>query len=387
MTRLTRLTRTLAAVTLAAAGLARGAVAGPAERDSGETAPARESHIDLAICLDTSGSMSGLINSARAKLWQIVSELATAKPAPRLRVALLTYGTPDYGAESGFVRVNLDFTDNLDRVYQELFALRTNGGTELVARVTKRAVDSLSWSAGRDSYRVIFVAGNESADQDSSLTNEDVCLAAVRREIVVNTIFCGNEGHSDAEGYRRVARLAEGRFASIDQNGGTVTIVTPFDDEIARLGAELNGTYVAYGRRAREKAENQLRQDANAASMGAPVAAERAMAKACPAYRNSSWDLVDAMKRKDFRLEDVSEAELPEEMRSMTPGEREAHLEKMAERRQEIQKRIAELSTRRQAHVKEEMKKRSLSEEDSFDAAVRSAVREQAKRRGFEFAE
>ena len=368
-----------------ALGAASQARAEPAGSKLAGRKPARERRIDLAICLDTSGSMSGLIDSARGKLWQIVSELAMAKPSPHLRVALLTYGTPAYGRGSGWVRVNLDLTDDLDRVYQELFALRTNGGTEYVARVTRRAVDSLSWDRATDTYRVIFVAGNESADQDPELRNEDVCKSAVTRDVVVNAIYCGGAGSSDAEGYRRVARLAEGRYASIDQNGGTVTIRTPFDDDLARLGAELNTTYVAYGRRAREAADNQVRQDENAAKMGPSVAAQRAAAKASSVYRNDGWDLVDAMKKKDFKLEKVAGEALPDEMQKMDLEERKAHIEKMTERRKKLQEKIAELSGKRRAHVEAEMKRQSLSEDKSFDLAVRAAVREQAEAKGFAF--
>lgn len=346
---------------------------------------ARERRIDLAICLDTSGSMSGLINSARGKLWRIVSELASAKPSPHLRVALLTYGTPSYGRASGWVRVNLDLTDDLDRVYQELFALGTSGGREYVARVTRRAVDSLSWDRATDTYRVIFVAGNESADQDPEYANEDVCRSAITRDIVVNAIYCGRPGHSAADGYRRVALLAEGRYASIDQNRGTVTVSTPYDDDLVRLGAELNTTYVAYGRRGQQAAENQREQDSNAARMGSAVAAQRARAKASSVYRNDKWDLVDASKKKDFKLEEVDEEQLPEKMQKMSPEERKAHIEEMTERRRKLQEKIAELSAKRRAHVESEMEKKSLSEDKSFDRAVRAAVREQAEAKGYAF--
>ena len=171
--------------------------------------------VDIAICLDTSGSISGLINSARQKLWQIVSELATAKPEPRLRVALLTYGTPRYGADNGFVHVDHDLTDDLDGVYETLFALRTSGGDEYVARAVRTAVESLSWDESPESLRMIFVAGNESADQDPQVTNEVSCEMAARNDTIVNAIYCGAENNSDAAGYRRVATLADGRFAAI----------------------------------------------------------------------------------------------------------------------------------------------------------------------------
>ena len=37
--------------------------------------------IDLAICLDTSGSMTGLIESAKQRLWALVNDLALALQA------------------------------------------------------------------------------------------------------------------------------------------------------------------------------------------------------------------------------------------------------------------------------------------------------------------
>jgi len=379
------LSRMAGVVTLAAVCVGAGARTGAAESRPGGRRLVRERRIDLAICLDTSGSMSGLINSARGKLWQIVSELAMAKPSPHLRVALLTYGTPSYGRGSGWVRVNLDLTDDLDRVYQELFALRTKGGTEYVARVTRRAVDSLSWDRATDTYRVIFVAGNESAYQDPEFRNEDVCKSAITRDIVVNSIYCGGAGHSDADGYRRTAMLAEGRYASIDQNRGTVTVSTPYDDDLVRLGAELNTTYVAYGRRAREAAGNQRDQDSNAAKMGPAVAAQRAGAKASSVYRNDGWDLVDASKKKDFKLEEAADQALPEKMQKMDLEERKAHLEEMTQRRKKLQEKITELSAKRRAHVEAEMQKKPLAEDKSFDRAVRTAVRKQAEAKGFAF--
>src|SRR5262245_51195249 len=120
--------------------------------------------IDLALCLDTSGSMEGLIDAARRKLWEIVNVLGTARPQPVLRVALLTFGS-EGSEETGWVLVQTPFTTDLDLVSEKLFALKTRGGTEYVGRVVKRAVEGLTWG-GADSVKILFVAGNESADQD-----------------------------------------------------------------------------------------------------------------------------------------------------------------------------------------------------------------------------
>jgi hypothetical protein len=285
--------------------------------------------------------------------------------------------------------VNLDLTDDLDRVYQELFALGTSGGTELVARVTKRAVETLSWDPEKNTYRVIFVAGNESADQDRTYRNEDVCRAAATRDIVVNAIYCGKDGHRDAAGYRRVARLADGQYASINHNHKPVVVATPYDEELSRLSRDLNTTYVAYGSQGEQGLKRQKEQDKNAASMGAGVAAGRARAKSSSLYRNGKWDLVDASKKKDFDIEKLEDEALPEGMRKLSADGRKKYVEEKAKRRGEIQKRIAKLSAERDKHVAKARASApaAAAAGDSFGKAVGGAVRRQAARKGFEFKE
>ena len=347
--------------------------------------PSPERVIDLAICLDTSNSMDGLIDSARMKLWQIVTELSQARPIPRLRVAVLAYGTPSYGAHTGWVRVESDLTDDLDTVYEKLMSLRTNGGTEYVARVTSYAVNELSWDDRNDTLRMIFVAGNESADQDPQIRTAGVARTAATRNVIVNTIYCGREGNSDSAGYRRFASLAHGRFAAIDQSSGVRTVNTPYDGDLARLSGELNGTYLAYGARGAEKAANQRRQDANAATLAPSVAAERARAKSSRLYRNHSWDIVDALiEKKGFKLEDLEADELPAEMREMSNEEAEVFVKETAKRRSEIQSEIKRITRLRSEHVAKEKADRAPGE-GSFDTAVRAAVREQAEAAGYAF--
>ena len=352
-----------------------------------DAAPEPERHIDLAICLDTSGSMTGLINSARQKLWDIVNELALAQPTPVFRVALLTYGSPDYPSEDGWVVEQVGLTDDLDTVYQKLFALHTRGGTEYVGRVVHRAATSLQWSGGRDALKIIFVAGNESADQDKTVRYTHACKGAISKGIIVNSIYCGGADDGIASGWREVAALADGQFACIDQNGGTVAIATPFDKQLAELSAELNKTYVAYGHFAHEGITNQVAQDANASKMSGAAAASRAVAKANAFYNNDRWDLVDASRRKDFDLTQIKADDLPEGMRQMSLEQRKAHLEQMAEQRVQVQKQINDINAKRLAHIDEQLKKMANKGDSTFDLAVRKALRTQAARRNFTFAQ
>ena len=378
--------RAIVAVMLAAGLVLTVLGAEAAEPDA--KAPAKEvrqRHVDLVICLDTSGSMSGLIESAKKKLWAVVNELATAQPKPMLRVGLYHYGNDGLNKEDGWVKQLCPLTDDLDDVYGKLFALRTNGGTELVSRVVRAATNELDWNRDKGTLRMIFVAGNEPATQDKTYGLQATCKAAVTKGIIVNTIHCGGEAVGRKTGWADAAKWADGQYAAIDQNRGTVVINTPYDKRLGELSAELNKTYVRYGARGRERGANQVMQDKNASSLGQSASAGRALSKGSALYRSDSWDLVDAAKGKKFDMAKVKKADLPEEMKGMTVAQRKAHVAKMAGRRAEIQKEIRNLGDQRSAHIKKEMTRKGLDESSSFDAALRSAVRSQAQKKNFKF--
>ena len=339
--------------------------------------------IDLVICLDISGSMNGLINAARQNLWSIVNDMATLKPQPELRVALLTYGSPQYGAESGFVSIQAELTTDLDLVSQKLFALTTNGGAEYVARVVKRSIDDLKWSADPQALKLILVAGNEPATQDPMFDAMQMATAAIGQGILVNTIFCGNPGQADAAGWRQVARMADGKFVAIEQDQVAV-IATPFDQQLMDLSAQINTTYLAYGAARLEWAGNQIAQDGNASKLNPAAGAQRCQTKASSLYFNPAFDLCDALKDPKFDLAAIKKDELPEALRAMTPEQMKAHIVATQQKRETIQKQVAELGQKRDAFVAEERKKTAAPGEKLFEDAILESVREQARSRGFE---
>ncbi len=341
--------------------------------------------VELAICLDTSGSMNGLIEAAKLKLWDIVNDLALATPTPRLRVALLTFGNDGHVAEDGWVRVDSPFTEDLDEISRQLFALRTNGGTEFVGRVLREAGEQLEWTASDHALKLVVVAGNESADQDQTFRYADVCKGLISRGIMVNAIYCGNPADEIAPGWREVALLADGHYAAIDHNNGNIVIASPFDDKLAELSSAINTTYLAYGEKGAWGAANQVQQDANAQTLSSAVVAARCSTKGGVLYSNEHWDLVDACKQESFKLADVKDEDLPESMRGKTLEQKQAIIAEMAGKREAIQKEIADYGAKRQAYVNEEMKKHQSDADRSFDAALRQAIRAQAMSKGFEF--
>lgn len=349
------------------------------------SALADEQPVDLVICLDTSGSMEGLIESAKQKLWDIVNELARANPKPHLRVGLYVYGTPHYGEDSGYVKKLIDLTDDLDAVYGQLTPLRTDGGDEYVARVTRAATLEQPWSKEKKALKIIVVAGNEEATQDRKFDSLEMAKQAITSGIIVNTIYCGSPRDSIAAGWQAVAKAADGQFASIDHNNGTVVVSTPFDQKLAELSGAINKTYVSYGKEAQLGSARQMAADSASYAASPSAAASRAEAKAGGQYRNTAWDLVDAREEKDFDWSKVKDEDLPPEMRKMTVAEREAYLDKKTAERAEIQKQIQAISKQRQEYIAAEMKKSGKSADKAFDAAMLSAIRSQAEKRGLTF--
>lgn len=351
--------------------------------------------IDLVICLDVSGSMNGLIDSAKLRLWDIVNEMARLKPTPNLRVALYSYGHSTYPPAAGWVRKDVDLTADLDDVYKALNALTIGGGEEYVARVTRAALTEQKWSADPAALRLVFVCGNEPADQDKQVTLDTAAALAKKSGVTVNTIYCGAANREEAAGWAAFADQCGGRSVNIDQNkaGRQVAVKTEFDDRILKLNAELNGTYVAYGKEGKDRAENQAAQDANAAKAtpaapgAAPAAAlARASSKAGALYRNGTWDLVDKMKaEKEFDLTKLKDDELCDEMKKLNPAERVEYVKKKAEERAALQKQIGDLSARRQKQIDEQLAKQPKSDTDkALDEAVKGVVRDQARAKGFE---
>ena len=343
--------------------------------------------VQLAILLDTSGSMEGLIEQTKSQLWRIVNEFAKAKQdgvIPEVQVALYEYGKSSLSQQSGWIRQIQPLTTDLDKISEELFALRTNGGDEYCGWVIKEAVNHLTWSPAADVYKAIFIAGNEPFTQ-GPVQYAESCKAAITKGIIVNTIHCGEESEGINGKWKDGADLADGKYLIIDQNRVVVSIEAPQDKEIAKLGVELNKTYLAYGAEGRLGAGRQVAQDANVATL-APASgavAQRAVAKASANYKNSSWDLVDAVKDQKADVTKLKAEELPAEMQKLNAAERKAYVETKSKDRAEMQTKINELNKEREKYVAARMKE--VAGTNTLDAVVITAVREQSAKRNFKF--
>jgi len=375
------------AVSLAVVGMASPAVAEAVAPPPEIAKP----QIEVVFVLDTTGSMSGLIQAAKEKIWSIANSLTTTKPAPSIKMALV--GFRDRGDD--YITKVTDLTDDLDAVYAELMGFQAQGGGDMpesVNQALREAVKDLSWSReNKDTYKVIFLVGDSPPhmDYEQDVLYPDTCKSAVGQGIYINTIQCGNNTDTTPI-WSDIARKAEGRYFRVEQDGSAILASTPFDAELAELSRELDETLLYYGtvEEQRELRGRKMAAGDVMAEAAPAAAASRAVFNASEAGAKNLFgkqELVEDLARGRLALTDLDEEALPEAMQKMTLEERKAHIEKMAEEREQTQAKIAELAKKRQDYIEKQMRELNLDGKQTLDHAVFDCIKEQAGKQGIEY--
>lgn len=368
---------TLASLLYANTHTAKTNVEQPVKESTEEINNNENTKIQVALLLDTSSSMDGLIDQAKARLWSIVNTLSTLKyqgKNPVLEISLYEYGNDGLSERENYIRQVSTFTTDLDLLSEKLFALRTNGGQEYCGAVIKKSLTQLEWDAKKSSMKLIYIAGNEGFDQ-GNINYTEAISSAVSNKIFVNTIYCGDRQMGINEHWQAGAKKGEGKYFNIDQNRAIRYVETPYDADIERLNTKLNETYYGYGSLGSSKKANQLVQDSNAGSMSKAVYAERAVTKSKAAYKNESWDLVDAYKNDAAFVDKVKNDELPSEFKNLSKAELKEKLKETDKQRAEIQKEMEAIAKKRALYVQQNS---SDNDGDDLGAAITASILEVA---------
>jgi hypothetical protein len=375
--------RSWAVLLCAAAALSAGVPAGsPAQSDQAKPA---KPQIEICFVLDTTGSMSGLIEGAKQKIWSIANEMISAKPTPDIKIGLVAFR--DRGDE--YVTKSFDLSDDLDAIYGHLRSFRAEGGgdtPESVNEALHDAVHKMSWNARRDVLKIIFLVGDAPPhNYPDGPRYPDVCQEAVKKDIIINTVQCGTMPQTTPV-WKEIAQLSEGSYVAIPQSGGMVAIATPLDAELARLNRELNKTVIAYGdERVRRAVAGKV---VAAEAAPAAVAADRLSYsfQAGPGVVTGGGELLGELAGGRLDLKDVRKEQLPAELQTLSEDELRSHIADQQGARAELRKRILALQEKRQAFIGKEQKRLAAEGQgDSFDAKVAEMVRSQAARKGIHY--
>ncbi|MBU2947624.1 vWA domain-containing protein [Zobellia uliginosa] len=343
--------------------------------------------VKIALLLDTSNSMDGLINQAKSQLWDIVNKFTYAKcgneQRPELQIALYQYGNDNLSSREGYIQQVLNFSGDLDEISEKLFSLTTNGGEEFCGEVIHTSLKQLNWGENPDNLKMIFIAGNEPFTQ-GKLNYKDAVTNAKEKDIVVNTIFCGNYEQGVNSDWKNGATLTGGEYIAIDHNKKIVHIDTPYDDVIIQLNSKLNKTYISYGALGNAKMEQQRSQDHNAYELEEAVAVKRAVSKSSRLYNNKKWDLVDASDDSSFDIAMVEEDELPTELKGKSKVEMESFIQEKKTERSKIQSEIQTLNAKREKFIAEKQKDGQKGE---LENAMLKAIQKQAAKKDYKWEE
>ncbi|KAF9659844.1 VWA domain-containing protein [Tenacibaculum mesophilum] len=339
--------------------------------------------VKVALLLDTSNSMDGLINQAKAQLWEIVNELSYAKYngiTPNLEIALYEYGNSSLSSKEGYIQQVLQFTSDLDEISEHLFSLSTNGGSEYCGQVIQTSLNELDWGTNKRDLKMIFIAGNEPFTQ-GKVNYKDAITNAKEKDIIVNTIFCGDYNQGITGRWQDGAIYGDGDYMTINQNKHIVHIVTPYDNDIIILNKRLNATYIHYGSYGYSKYSNQAKQDMNAESLDEAVVVKRAVTKSSKLYKNAEWDLVDASKEKEIDYGSLKKKQLPKQLQNKSAKEIKMYVEKKRKERTEIQQKIQELNKKRKTYVAK--KQRESSKKNELESVMIKAIKKQAEKKNY----
>jgi len=343
-----------------------------------------KSTIKVALLLDTSNSMDGLIDQARAQLWEVVNELSYARcetDRPNLKIALYEYGNDRLSSTNGYIRQVSAFTNDLDYISEKLFSLTTNGGNEYCGQVIQTSVNELDWGTNESDLKLIFIAGNEPFTQ-GPVNYMTASTNAKKNQININTIYCGDYNDGIASMWQQGAQLSNGDYMAINHNQQTVHIPSPYDDYILQLNIKLNKTYIPYGKQGRKKVASQSVQDTNASKYGKANEVSRTVSKSSSFYKNSSWDLIDAeTEQEDFKYTEIDKKLLPKELQQKTNKELEIYVSKKKEERINIQKKIQEENSKRKKYIATEKKKSNIT--NHLENAMLKAIKKQGGQKNY----
>jgi len=346
--------------------------------------PNERKTLEMVFAIDTTGSMGGLIEGAKQRIWGIVNEVMQSESRPNVRIGLVAYR--DRGDR--YITEVFPVTDNLDAVYTTLMDYRAEGGgdtPENVRRALADAVRKAGWSQQSDRIaQVVFLVGDAPPHNDykDEPDTKSTAVEAKRKGMIVNAIQCGNiEGTKEV--WQEIAQYGGGRYFAIPQDSGVVAIVTPYDEKLGALSNQLGGTYLAFGG-AETRAASRARQAAaeDAVSKAAPMnaQAERAKNKAINSMAYAG-DLLQGIENGTVRLEDVKTEDLPDELRGLSPAERKQEIEKRQAQRRQVRAEIMQLSKEREEFIKKERAKSGAR--NSFDSVVAEALKSQLAAKGF----
>ena len=367
--------------------LSASAILGFWQPSSATNAPTIKSKPRIEVCfvLDTTGSMGGLIEGAKQKIWSIANEMISAQPTPELKLGLIGYR--DRGDD--YVLKSFGLTDDIDAIYGHLREFQAGGGgdaPESVNEALAEAIHKMPWSSDKKVLKIIFLVGDAPPHMDypNGPKYPDLCREAAKKDLIINTIQCGEMAETKPI-WQEIAKLSEGSYVGISQSGNVAVISTPMDKELSRLNERIGATLIPYG-------DSTLQAEVHAKYAAAKSAPVAAMADRLT-YNSKTGramqgrgELLDALNENKLKIDEIDQKQLPAELQKLDRNELQKRIAKARDERADLQKQIVEVSKKREAYIQSENKRLAAEGKgDAFDQKVTETLHAQAAKKGISY--
>jgi hypothetical protein len=347
--------------------------------------------IDVVFCLDLSGSTNGLIDDVRERIWEVINQVNSYRPAPEFRIGVVGFSRPSFGAKTGYVKILQDLTGDFDQLNHELYKLKPSieKGDQLVGQALKVSIKNMSWSGESGSLKVIYLVGNGMVNMGYNNDYRDACEMAVKNNIIINTLYCRTRNNAEKElpGWREIARLSGGEQHDIRIHKRTPLVLTSPDlIEFRQLAANFSATYLYYGKNGNERYKIMAANDKNAMMANEMSFESRLFYKISDRYQyhQQAWDIVDYIKMVNLKAEELDMQYLPDSLKFKTPEHViELGLTLKDKRNRAIVELRKHLPYDRQAIINRMMEDRDIDKADIFERVVINSLNNLAGSNGF----
>lgn len=347
--------------------------------------------IEVVFILDNTGSMTGLISTAKDKIWSIATSMAQSDPAPDISIGLIGYR--DLGDR--YLTKVTALTTDLDSVYAELMQMTADGGgdsPESVNEALDKAITRISWSTGTTTYRVAFLVGDcpPHMDYPNDVKYPVTCSLAVKKGIIINTIQMGNDP-STTPIWKEIAGITSGQYIKVDQQASDLAVATPYDEKIAALTDSLDNARIYYGSHEEQVYQHSrmVKSSAMKSSMSTELKAKRGVYNATKSGKKNfagSKELISDLETGKVSLDKLDNNQLPENLKKLTPAQQKAAVDSVNTLRKKLNLEVTAYQKKRTEYIETELKKKSESEkENAFSSKVYETIRKQAGDKGITY--
>lgn len=360
---------------------------------SNDTSHSAQPKIQVVFALDATGSMSGLIDAAKEKIWSIAGSLAQADPSPVVEMGLLFYR--DRG--DVFITKEVPLSKNLDDVYEKLIQINADGGGDQPESVNQALYESITrfdWDSSDKTYKTVFLVGDcpPHMDYRDDIKYTVSCVKAKQKDIVLNAILMGNNSEAKTI-WKAIANCNQGSFTEVNMRANDIEVNTPYDSVISVLSDQLDDTRIYYGDEKQKGAAADKVEKTKfiTRSAKANVKAQRAEYNFTTTGKDSYYgdkELLEEYRDKKVVVEDIKKEELPEEMKNMSTAEKTKYVEQKLAKRDSLNKELIKYSKLRQEYIQKDLSSRDTTVvENSFSNQIYKSIQKQTEKKNIRLKE